>query len=119
MCDVGNGGLCEICNVEVSVGNCRLCGRRACRNHLGSDGICAVCKDLMCADCGIRLSITSCIVCRKLICRECSVELQPGLRVCKKCFKSLPEIMERNPALRYLSRYYRVTSGSVSGVKSL
>jgi len=103
------GRLCEICESEVAVGRCRICGRWACRRHL-RNGVCSVCRDLLCQVCGVRLSVDSCLICGRLVCRECSVELQPGIRVCRDCYSRIDELIARNPRLAYIRRF---TGGGV------
>ena len=97
---------CEICEVNEAIGRCRICGRWACSKHL-INGVCAVCRDLRCQVCGVRLSIDSCLICGRLVCRRCSVELQPGIRVCRNCYRELNSILRKEPRLAYIRRYLR------------
>ena len=101
--------ICEVCWSREAVGRCRICGRWACSDHL-INGMCAICRDLMCRLCNQRLAVTSCLICGKLICRNCSVELQPGIRVCSECYRRLDELLVREPRLKYLMRYLRKRS---------
>ena len=98
--------LCEICESEAAIGRCSICGRWACSKHL-VNGVCVVCRDLMCRLCGKNLSVDSCIICGTLICRSCSIELQPGIRICKKCFSRIDEILAREPRFKYILRYFK------------
>lgn len=100
--------LCEVCEVRPVVSRCRICGRWVCSKHIGEDGICAVCRDLMCQVCGKRLAVDACVVCGRLVCREDSVELQPGIRVCRFCWPRLNSIIKEIPELSYLGRYLRL-----------
>ncbi len=99
--------LCEVCEARPAVARCRICGRWVCSEHIGVDGVCAVCHDLMCQVCGRRLAVDACVVCGRLVCRTDSVELQPGIRVCKLCWPRLDSIIEKNPEFSYLRRYLR------------
>ena len=99
--------LCEVCEVRPAVTRCRICGRWVCDKHIGKDGICSVCHDLMCQVCGRRLAVDACVVCGRLVCREDSVELQPGIRVCRFCWARLDSIIAENPEFSYLRRYLR------------
>ena len=79
-------GKCEICGRDA-VAACRLCGRRVCRIHYDEEtGLCSICRESLCSLCGERLAVTTCSICGRLICRECSVEVEPGIRVCRECF---------------------------------
>jgi len=99
--------LCEVCEADIAVGKCRICGRYACAKHLGNDGICSICREVMCEICNRRLSITTCLICGRLICKNCSVELQPAIRVCSECYNKLLTDVRYGIYLEYLSRYVR------------
>lgn len=102
------GRVCEVCGKRPATRKCRICGRNVCEKHFDKcKGVCSVCSDLMCQVCGERLSVDACIVCGRLICRSCSVELQPGIRVCVRCYGNLPEVLGERPELSYLLRYIR------------
>ncbi len=96
--------LCEVCERKEALYRCRICGRYVCGDHL-IDGVCVVCRDLTCKICHSRLAVDTCPFCGRIICRECSVELQPGIRVCKECFKKMNNYVRKFPALKY---YYRL-----------
>ena len=96
--------LCEVCEEREAVTKCSLCGRWVCEKHVAGS-VCIVCKELMCGICGKRLSVSRCPICGKLICRKCSIELQPGIRVCKHCFSKLDQVINRYPSLAYLTRF--------------
>ena len=96
--------LCEVCEEREAVAKCNICGRWVCEKHLEGN-VCAICKELMCDVCGERLSVGRCPLCGRLICRRCSIELQPGIRVCRDCFSRLDEIVSRYPSLAYLIRF--------------
>lgn len=96
--------LCEVCEEREAITRCSLCGRWVCEKHI--DGaLCAVCRELMCSLCGVRLSVSRCLICGRLICRECSVELQPGMRICRYCLNRLDELIKEYPSLTYLTRF--------------
>ncbi len=100
--------VCEVCGAARASVRCPLCGRLVCEKHFDREaGVCVVCRDLMCRVCGRRLSVDVCPLCGRLICRECSVELQPGIRVCRECFSRLDEIVAEHPRLNYLLRYLK------------
>ncbi len=98
--------LCEICEAEVAIGRCSICGRWACSKHL-INGVCAICRELMCRLCGKNLAVDSCLICGALVCRSCSVELQPGIRICTKCYSRLDELISKEPRLKYVLRYLK------------
>jgi len=98
--------LCEVCGKREAVGRCRICGRWVCSKHL-INGVCVVCRDLMCEVCRKRLAVSSCLICGKLICRSCSVELQPGIRLCMKCYENIDLLISKYPRLSYIRRYLR------------
>ncbi len=99
---------CEVCGEAPASFKCRICGRLVCRKHFDMNhGICVVCRDLMCRVCGRRLSVDVCPLCGRLICRECSVELQPGIRVCRGCFANIDRVVKAYPRLSYLLRYLK------------
>lgn len=76
---------CEICGREA-IATCRICGRRVCELHYDKEtGLCSICRESLCSLCKERLAITTCSICGRLICRECSVEVEPGIRVCREC----------------------------------
>lgn len=81
--------LCEVCEAEEAVGRCKLCGRYACSRHLDPDGICSICRETLCRICNQRLSVGMCLICTRVICKDCSVELQPGIRLCRECYDRL------------------------------
>jgi hypothetical protein len=92
---MGSGSvLCEVCEERPAVRRCRICGRYVCEKHVNEEGVCAVCEDLMCRICNARLSVTSCVICGRPVCRSCSVELEPGIRVCKQCVNNLRILKE-------------------------
>ncbi|MEM3948767.1 MAG: hypothetical protein QXM76_04155 [Zestosphaera sp.] len=76
---------CEVCERRPATRRCVICGRNVCEVHINEEGVCVVCVDLMCRVCGNRLAVTSCAVCGRPVCRECSLELEPGIRVCRSC----------------------------------
>lgn len=86
--------LCEVCEEKPAVRRCKICGRYVCEEHLNKEGVCVVCVDLMCRKCNTRLSVTSCVVCGEPVCRTCSIELEPGIRVCKYCVNNLSALKE-------------------------
>jgi len=96
--------LCEVCEEREAVGRCNICGRWVCSKHL-VEGVCAICKDLMCSICGKQLSVSRCPICGRLICRNCSIELQPGIRVCRECYSNLSQVVSKHPSLAYLTRF--------------
>lgn len=80
--------LCEVCEKKPASRKCVICGRNVCETHINEKGLCAVCADLLCRVCGSRLAVTSCVICGRPVCRECSLELEPGIRVCRSCSES-------------------------------
>lgn len=99
--------MCEICEEHNAISRCRICGRYACSYHVGSDGICVVCKETLCRICGTRLSVGICLICARIICRECAVELQPAIRLCRECYNKLLSDHEYVKFRAYLSRFLK------------
>jgi hypothetical protein len=57
----------------------------------------------------LKPAVGRCPFCGRLVCRECSVEIEPGVRVCRDCFQKLDEYFRKYPVLRRCySRYLRV-----------
>ncbi|MEM4621527.1 MAG: hypothetical protein QW130_02475 [Sulfolobales archaeon] len=104
---------CEVCWTSEAIYECGLCHRRVCRAHYVIDrGICAICFENLCTVCNQRLAVDSCLICGKLVCRQCSKELQPGLRVCSKCYAHIHDYITRDARLSYIKRYLK--SGKLS-----
>ncbi|UXD21375.1 Zn finger protein [Ignicoccus pacificus DSM 13166] len=79
---------CYYCG-RPSAKKCPSCGRPLCTLH----DPCPACEMGRCEVCRERLSVSRCYYCGRLICRECSVELNPGIRVCKICYSKLDEVV--------------------------
>jgi hypothetical protein len=77
-------GACELCGERRAKGECRVCGRLACEEHLAG-GLCYACREALCSICSERLSLGRCSICSRLVCWECSVQVDPVRRVCKEC----------------------------------
>ena len=100
--------VCEVCWSAEAKYECSICKRKVCPAHyIAERGICSICYENLCSICKEKIAVDSCVICGRLVCRGCSVELQPGIRVCKECYANIDRILQEKPELGYISRFLR------------
>ncbi|MEM1919074.1 MAG: hypothetical protein QXP72_03600 [Desulfurococcaceae archaeon] len=82
--------FCEICDFELAMYRCGLCGRIVCAQDYDFDkNICLVCRDTLCNFCGSKLSIKYCRICGRVGCDDCLIQESLVSYVCKECIRSI------------------------------
>ncbi|MCD6488318.1 MAG: hypothetical protein J7K21_03740, partial [Desulfurococcales archaeon] len=78
--------VCEICGLEPTRYQCRLCGRHVCKKDYDIDtGLCSICVMTRCEICRKYPAIGYCIICGRIGCEDCLIQINPVSYICRDC----------------------------------